>query len=169
MRGAAAQLFTATGKEKGERACRQAVEKQKPSGTLFANYGKFGANMVCLGNGVKMLGYGQFVWGKVGDGLHSTTRYGELDSVTSKRRNSLGVVYRNWHPGPLSFQLLSDVFGYYYMEALLKALDMISEHKNDNYLELYGERELLAKVSDLPAPVYCNPQWCNQVPKCLYM
>ena len=31
------------------------------------------------------------------------TRYGENE--VSPRKDSLGVVFRNWHPGPLGFQV----------------------------------------------------------------
>jgi hypothetical protein len=44
-------------------------------------------------------------WGGVGDGLHTTTRYGKTDEGGA-REKSLGVVWRNWHPGPLGFQLV---------------------------------------------------------------
>ncbi len=39
--------------------------------------------------------FDRFGWGYVGDGYHNTTRYGELET-DSVRRDSLGVVMRNW-------------------------------------------------------------------------
>lgn len=45
-------------------------------------------------------GLDRFGWGVVGDGYHNTTRYGELEEDEG-RKESLGVVLRNWHPGPL--------------------------------------------------------------------
>ena len=69
---------------------------------LAERYAKFGANGINLDPGLKASGiYGGKVWGAVGDGRHNTTRYGEDPSVTEERRKSLGVVFRNWHPGPL--------------------------------------------------------------------
>ena len=49
-----------------------------------------------------------------GDTLHETTRYGMASNVSSTRQKSLGVVYRNWHPGPLGFQVIADSFAYFY-------------------------------------------------------
>jgi hypothetical protein len=43
-------------------------------------------------------GIDRFGWGYVGDGYHNTTRYGELEEDEG-RRDSLGVLLRNWHPG----------------------------------------------------------------------
>ena len=40
-------------------------------------------------------GIDRFGWGYVGDGYHNTTRYGELVK-DDERRDSLGVVLRNW-------------------------------------------------------------------------
>jgi hypothetical protein len=39
--------------------------------------------------------FDRFGWGYVGDGYHNTTRYGELET-DDVRKNSLGVVMRNW-------------------------------------------------------------------------
>ena len=91
-------------------------------------------------------------WGQIGDGYHNITRYGELETDPHRRdrlvmgifvvifqpilifnqsrfchRYSLGVVMRNWHPGPMGFQLTSDAFTYVYTKALLQALDRIEE------------------------------------------
>ena len=49
--------------------------------------------------GLKMSGYGGNVPGDVGDTLHCTTREGEQEADAT-RRDSLGVVFRNWYPGP---------------------------------------------------------------------
>ena len=42
-------------------------------------------------------------------------------------RGSRPQVFRNWHPGPLGFQVVSDAIAYYYLKAMLKALAMIAE------------------------------------------
>ena len=68
----------------------------------FEKYAKFGFNVLFMTKGLppgQKLG-----WGEVGDGVgHTTTRYGEAES--DDRKKSLGVFYRNWHPGPLGFQV----------------------------------------------------------------
>jgi hypothetical protein len=68
---------------------------------LPERYAKFGANGINLEQGLKAGAYKGKVWGAVGDGMHKTTRYGESDDVLEARKQSLGVVFRNWHPGPL--------------------------------------------------------------------
>ena len=63
-------------------------------------------------------------WGRVGDGTgHTTTRYGSMES--DDRKNSLGIQFRNWHPGPLGFELLSDAIALQYLEAISDALGSI--------------------------------------------
>lgn len=62
-----------------------------------------------------------------GDGYHNTTRYGELLDDGDPRKESLGTVYRNWHPGPLGFQIASDAFSYVYATAVLKALELMEK------------------------------------------
>ena len=42
-------------------------------------------------------------------------------------RGSRPQVFRNWHPGPLGFQVVSDAIAYYYLNAVLNALAMIAE------------------------------------------
>jgi len=113
----------------------------------------------------------RFGWGQVGDGYHETTRYGELEDDEA-RKTSLGVVMRNWHPGPMSFQLTSDAFTYVYTQALLKALDLIEKDISDGIdpREKWSasERPLLLK-KDLPEPKQCDPEYCvvDEVPGCL--
>eukprot|EP00041_Stephanoeca_diplocostata_P005464 m.62402 g.62402 ORF g.62402 m.62402 type:complete len:593 (-) comp15800_c0_seq2:416-2194(-) len=96
---------------------------------IFDAYGKYGFNILCMTRGVRELGYvkgktgvttsgKRGFWGAVGDGLHNITRYGEKET-TPERRYSLGVMFRNWHPGPLAFQAASDA----YAMRLLAALD----------------------------------------------
>jgi hypothetical protein len=64
---------------------------------MFEAYAQYGANAVCLQTGLLLSGKWQGqVWGEVGDGLHTTTRYGEHVNVTQSRRQSLGVMFRNW-------------------------------------------------------------------------
>jgi hypothetical protein len=46
--------------------------------------------------------FDRFGWGYVGDGYHNMTRYGERET-DDVRKNSLGVVMRNWVRYPLTF------------------------------------------------------------------
>ena len=81
---------------------------------LVRKYARQGYNAFFLGGGLrngghdyeseKAKGLDRFGWGVVGDGYHDTTRYGEDEA--EDRRASLGVLMRNWHPGPLGFQLV---------------------------------------------------------------
>ncbi|KAL7527827.1 hypothetical protein ACHAXR_002152, partial [Thalassiosira sp. AJA248-18] len=115
--------------------------------------------------------FDRFSWGYVGDGYHNTTRYGELEDDEA-RKTSLGVVMRNWHPGPMGFQLTSDAFTYVYTQALLKALDLIEKDMNDgkDVREQWSasERPLLMK-GDLPEPKFCEKEYCvvDEAPGCL--
>ena len=86
-------------------------------------YAKFGANSLNLEDGLKQGAYKGKVWGEVGDGIHQTTRYGE--SANEARKSSLGVVFRNWHPGPLGLQYIADLTSFLLLRATVKALDEI--------------------------------------------
>ena len=55
--------------------------------------------------------------------MHNTTRYGEAEK--SPRKESLGVIYRNWHPGPLGFQLLADSMTMLYTKAVLEGIEQV--------------------------------------------
>ena len=59
-------------------------------------------------------------------------RYGEALPDDDPRKESLGTVYRNWHPGPLGFQVAADAFAYVYVTGLLLALDIIEEDMKAN-------------------------------------
>jgi hypothetical protein len=63
-------------------------------------------------------------WGEVGDGVgHTTTRYGETEN--DARKKSLGVFYRNWHPGPMGFQVVADAIAWRLAVAGMDAADML--------------------------------------------
>ncbi|GBG31664.1 Hypothetical Protein FCC1311_078892 [Hondaea fermentalgiana] len=123
-------------------------------------YAKFGFTYLCLEKGLKSGGiYPGKKWGVVGDGYHNTTRYGEkLDD--EERRNSLGVVFRNWHPGPLGFQYISDAFVYRYAEATLDALDMIEEALESDSDPVETFARPIYTASDLPKPQNCIEKFC---------
>ena len=114
---------------------------------LYSAYQSFGYNAVYLQRGLaKHLGYAKR-WGAVGDGLHNKTRDG-----------GDGVVFRNWHPGPLGFQVVADAFALVYAQALRMAMT-----SND-----LPPIKLLSQA-DLPNPIACDPQWCGseEPPSCL--
>jgi hypothetical protein len=64
---------------------------------MFDAYAQYGANVICLQTGLLLSGkWKGVVWGEVGNGIHRTTRYGELANISQSRRESLGVMFRNW-------------------------------------------------------------------------
>lgn len=133
------------------------------SHSLFSKYVSFGLNAVCLQTGLTMSKkWGGKKWNFVGDGLHSTTRYGE-DEKDQFRKDSLGVVFRNWHPGPLGFQVVADAFAHYYLHAFLHALELIKnvqDNRGDLAKEFPATPKLLSK-SRIPRPLVCDPAICD--------
>lgn len=131
-------------------------------------YFKYGANAMGLEDGLISGGkYNGKVWGQIGDGLHNTTRYGELVKE-QERKDSLGVLWRNWHPGPLGNQFISDAFAYHYAWFVIQALDDIEKTWDSNGMNKAFALEPLFD-SDLPRPVYCNATLCanDEPPSCL--
>lgn len=106
-------------------------------------YRPFGYNALYLEKSLLITdpGYGR-KWGAVGDGLHNATRHGRD-----------GVVWRNWHPGPLGFERIADAMAYVYATALSRvdAVDPVEPR--------------LA----LPVPAHCDPAWCGgeALPNCV--
>ena len=79
---------------------------------------------------------------------------------------------RNWHPGPMAFQLTSDSFTYVYTHAILKALDIIEKEINegrDPREKWDASTRPLYLKEDLPDPMFCDPQYCvvDEPPGCL--
>ena len=109
--------------------------------------------------------------GHIGDGYHDVTRYGREETDVD-RKESLGVVMRNWHPGPLGFELSADAFSYIYSKAILSALDMIEgafgDGKDPQDTWSASKRKVVLKRS-LPEPLYCDPLYCSvdEPPSCL--
>jgi hypothetical protein len=170
---------------------------------LDQTYAPYGYNAFCIQTGLYFGGYdydadiandiNRFGWQGHGDGYHNTTRYGEQLPDDDPRKQSLGVVYRNWHPGPLGFQIASDAFAYVYISGLLIALEII-EDDMDSGVDVFerwfhqhtGERRLMQSTSthlaggqrqlhqlpppkSLPEPLFCDARYCStpHPPSCL--
>ena len=140
---------------------------------LFKQYAYLGANAFCL-EAALYAGrqYPGKVWGHVGDGYHNTTRYGEVEP-NSERRDSLGVLFRNWHPGPLGFQTSADNFVYHYAGYLLKAMEAVEKSwaaGEDPRKKWTIKREPMLK-SELPKPLTpgVDPRYAvvDDPPECL--
>eukprot|EP00924_Labyrinthula_sp_SR-Ha-C_P014982 maker-scaffold_9-snap-gene-4.6-mRNA-1 protein AED:0.02 eAED:0.02 QI:148/1/1/1/0.75/0.6/5/29/580 len=134
-------------------------EKKKYNDALFKKYHGFGYSAICLES--LLFSNGKFKgkeWGKVGDGRHDVTRYGEQE--TGDRRESLGVVFRNWHPGPLGFQSVSDAFAWLHLDALEIALKKYEDGKKP--------ANKVLSSTDLGDPLFCEDE-CKQdtPPSCM--
>ena len=119
---------------------------------------------MCMAKPLTLRGYkmrGGPEWGKVGDAFgHNTTREGEAAGVSSKRRESLGVLWRNWHPGPLLFQLAADALAFEYAAALRLALAAILAEPSPE-ARWPQSRQKLAGPLSLPPPLACDPTYCD--------
>ncbi len=139
---------------------------RKQDERLLDLYGRFGANILCMERGIKTAGYPGKQWKVVGDTIHDTTRYGEAPEVSEERRNSLGVVFRNWHPGPLLFQTTADAIAYSLSDAILLALDRLAAEPQPTVR--WPRRPRLMAKQELPPPSACPVEWCGQeAPQCL--
>jgi len=154
---------------------------------LFNQYDEFAYNGFCMRKSIynsikdkdesikgEKFGEDTVFKGKhVGDGLHQTTRYGEGDDVDPQRRDGLGVVMRNWHPGPLGFQRISDGYAYVYTLALMRALDALMPHMDSRKKWTIATQNVLdtprVLKEDLPDPLHCEPRYCtvDAAPTCL--
>ena len=124
-------------------------------------YVRYGYNALYAKSAFDYEGTEMFIPKHVGDGLHNTTRYG-INETNFTRRDSLGVMMRNRHPGPLYFQFIADTYSYIYSRAILVALDVIENQISNNKLDPGGkwtERPIMLK-SSLPTPKYCDPLYC---------
>jgi len=149
---------------------------------LAKYYAKYGYNAFYMKSGFAKGGYNyttafkesginHFEANHIGDGYHNVTRYGE-DEEDPNRKSSLGVVMRNWHPGPLAFQLVADTFSYLYSKAMLEALELIESEMNNgkNPSDTWSakKRKVMLKTT-LPKPKVCDPLYCtvDEAPGCL--
>jgi len=149
---------------------------------LARYYAKYGYNAFYMRSGYARGGYdyttafkenelNHFEANHIGDGYHNVTRYGENEEDPN-RKASLGVVMRNWHPGPLAFQFVADTFSYLYAKSMLEALDRIEDEINNGRdpMDKWSakKRKTMLKTS-LPKPKVCDPLYCtvDESPGCI--
>eukprot|EP01065_Artemidia_motanka_P031254 TRINITY_DN3754_c0_g4_i2.p1 TRINITY_DN3754_c0_g4~~TRINITY_DN3754_c0_g4_i2.p1 ORF type:complete len:550 (+),score=154.26 TRINITY_DN3754_c0_g4_i2:325-1974(+) len=136
------------------------------SPAMLEQYAAAGLAGFCLEQGLGAVGWGGREWGRVGDGIHNTTRTGE-DVTDEDAKKAQGIVFRNWHPGPLGFQAVADVIGHNYVRCFLRALDMLEEAQKRSMLT-----EAFAPFPPLPhirAPILCDRRVCDTgtLPHCI--
>eukprot|EP00494_Astrolonche_serrata_P030348 UN30615 len=56
---------------------------------ISKSYEKYGVNYMAMSGGINQLGF-ESEWGKIGDGLHNTTREGESENINEERKNFFG-------------------------------------------------------------------------------
>ena len=130
---------------------------------MFEMYGKYGGNIVCPQTSLlRHTSWNGVQWGVIGDGLHTTTRYGNEPGVSAARRDSLGVMFRNWHPGPLGFQAVADAFAHYYARAMVRAVERLEQSKARTVGPI--------SAATLGAPYTCDVEMCSipAPPSCVY-
>jgi len=134
---------------------------------LFKAYGAdFGYNAFCLEAGLwRNKKYTGKVWGQVGDGVHNITRYGaETPDLEKHRKESLGVVWRNWHPGPLGFQLVADMFALLHIDALKVAIRSIALKAKEIdgatvvSIDDFSDFQVPLMADDLIQPLFADPE-----------
>jgi hypothetical protein len=136
---------------------------------LLREYASLGYNELFMQRGLRahVPNYPGKVWGRVGDGLHNTTRYGAvLDDL--ERRNSLGVEFRNWHPGPLLFQTVADSLALQYSIAIHTAITNIENilQRGDEPKIMWPHKTTLLSISDLPVPEQYPFSTIAETPSC---
>mgnify|MGYP006137192041 CR=1 FL=1 len=141
-----------------------------PIDTLLRKYGAYGFNKLYMQRGLKLHvpSYPGQKWARVGDGVHMTTRYGELITDTV-RRDSLGVEFRNWHPGPLLFQTVSDALSLQYSKAILTALDNIKNItlRGDDPKLIWPKKPIPMNMTVLAPPISnTSPANSHRLPSC---
>jgi len=111
-----------------------------------------GANILYMQGGLQLYGYTKdHNEGTNGDKIHDNVRYAETQEEF--RRQKLGVVYRNWHPGPLQFQTLSDTLAFHMSYAILEAIKRIFSESDP--VRKWGSDPESVK---LPKPLMCDKQ-----------
>jgi len=109
-----------------KKAMRKGKVAKSDETALIEKYGPtLGFNGLCMMAGPAEGGGYKKKKKVIGDNLHYTTRGGE--NACDTRKKSLGVVFRNWHPGPLLFQTVADALAWLYSVAVLRAIGQISK------------------------------------------
>jgi hypothetical protein len=134
---------------------------------LLDGYAPFGVDILCMTRGLAEVGYERREWGEMGHPLHETTRDGMQAGTSEARRQSLSVMYRNWHPGPLLFQTTADALAWRYGEALLLAVQHIRQEPNPR--SRWPRKPRPVEAADLPRAMACPRDWCEveQPPICV--
>ena len=129
---------------------------------FWGRYEPLGFQVYCPAQAISFTGKweGHFN-GHIGDGMHTFTRYGADEE--KERKDSTGVVYRNWHPGPLLFQTVSDTMAYDILLAMEKAL---ADIKNGiaggvDLRTEYPDPPNLFDLTALGSPLTCDPELCG--------
>merc|ERR1712196_635550 len=85
-----------------------------PQHDRFASlYGRFGYHSVMASSGLPagvpgMDADKEVKFGHMGDGTHKVTRLGAMFPAGHCRFESTGVLWRNWHGGPMLYQRVAD-------------------------------------------------------------
>ncbi len=134
---------------------------------LLRQYAPFGADILCMTRGLAKLGYQRGKWGEMGNPLHTTSREGDLPGTSQARRESLAVMFRNWHPGPLLFQTTADTLAWRYSTALLLAIDRIESESHPR--QRWPRKTGGLTLAELPSPMQCAEPWCTSPnpPSCI--
>lgn len=119
---------------------------------LFSRYfASTGLNGMCVETALfSNTVYSGKKWGAVGDGQHDHTRY--CDNCQPDRKESSGIVWMNWHNGPLSHELIADVISHYILR---------------HFRAAHGGVAVV--VPPVPGPLLCNSTLCGsrRAPSCL--
>ncbi len=129
---------------------------------FWKQYGENGFQSYCFAQALEAGGH----WnghenGHVGDGLHSFTRYAA--DYDAKRKSSTGVVYRNWHPGPLGFQMASDLMAYDILLGMQLAIRKIgvATKAGKDLAQIFPNPPPLFDLSKLGSAIKCDPELCE--------
>ena len=78
-----------------------------------------------------------------------------------------GLLFVNWHPGPLGHSTMANQLAYHYTDLMVKAINNILAHKSD--LDSYKKHIAYnAKPKPLPENRHCADSLCKFRPMCAY-
>jgi hypothetical protein len=134
--------------------------------SLVKRYGKYGTNVIYIQKYLNTIGYKR-KWNEAGDGMHTTTRYGE--HANSTRKKSLGAVFRNWHPGPLGFQLVADTLAWSLTASILKGCELLESGADVSAKVPLMLESALPEHECKATSIGHSPKWCEteEPPSCI--